>query len=97
MKKQIDYYGETDNYIHLKWGDCVKMYNFTDKFIKDYPYFTEQYRKYWDCDETCDFKDVSDVVNYVFKNKIPVHFYFNFTDTPAKSKKEIINWINDNK
>ena len=39
--KQIDYYGSEDNYIHLKFGDCLKAYHFTPDFIKTYPKFVK--------------------------------------------------------
>jgi len=46
MKNEIDYYGTKDNYIHLKFGDARKMYNFTPEFIKEYPLFAKEYSKY---------------------------------------------------
>lgn len=48
MKSNIDYYGETDNYIHLKFGDCRKAYNFTKKFIKEHSDFAKQYQNYFE-------------------------------------------------
>jgi hypothetical protein len=32
-------------------------------------------------------------VSYAFKKKIPVHFYYNFTDTPATDYDEIIAYL----
>ena len=90
--KEIDYYGEEDNYIHLKFGDARKMYFFTKEFIVDYPDFAREFKNYWEREES-KFISAFAVVEYVYKNKIPVHFYFNFTDTPAKNKKEIIDYL----
>ena len=95
-KKQIDYYGDTDNYIHLKWGDCVKAYNFTDDFTEKYPLFASEYRKYWEGGIHRQFKNPFQIVNYVYENNIPIHFYYNFTDMPAKSQKEIIKYLLEN-
>lgn len=94
--KKIDYYGTEDNYIHLKFGDARKCYHFTEEFEREYPEFADEYKRYWNYEENCIFDNVTDIVNYVFHKKIPVHFYFNYTDTPAESKEEIINWINNN-
>lgn len=89
-KKEIDYYGTDDNYIHLKWGDCVKMYNFTDEFRAEYPEFTERYTHYWENGgskqasfDNKGFKNAFEVIAYIYKKDIPVHLYFNFTDEPV--------------
>ena len=95
MKKEIDYYGEEDNYIHLKFGRAMKRFNFTEKFRKDHEDFSEKYIKYWN-EEEGGFESVEELVEEVYQNKIPVHFYFNFTDTPAESKEEIMEWLEDN-
>ena len=89
---KIDYYGSTDNYIHLKFGDCVKAYNFTDKFIADYPVFAKAYIGYWD-DKRTVFKNALQVITYIYNNNIPVHLYFNFTDTPVKDKEEAVAYF----
>jgi len=93
MEKQIDYYGQKSNYIHLKFGDARKMYFFTKNFKKKYPLFVKEYEKYWRYDEKCQFKNPFQIVEYVFTHKIPVHFYYNFIDTPAKDKNEIIVYL----
>lgn len=92
MTKKIDYYGDKDNYIHLKFGDCRKMYFFTTEFIEKYPVFTREYKNYFD-GEKSKFKTPFAVVYYTYSNKIPVHFYYNFTDTPAQSEKEIMAYL----
>ena len=84
--KKIDYYGTKDNYIHLKFGDCRKCYNFTDEFIKKYPKFAEQYEKYFMCEESL-FNSPLEVINYIVYFKIPVNFYKNFTDEPCTQRE----------
>ncbi len=88
----MDYYGNKDNYIHLKFGECLKMYNFTKEFRKEYPKFVKAYEIYWN-DNRQAFKNPFQVVNYVFNNKIPVHFYYNFSDEPADDRDEIIEYL----
>lgn len=78
----IDYYGDKDNYIHAKFGDLRKMYNFTPAFKELYPKFSEEYSRYWNGEYSV-FKQPQQIVKYVKENKIPVHFYFNYTDEPA--------------
>lgn len=92
MKTNIDYYGDKDNYIHLKFGDALKMYNFTPKFEKDYPDFAKGYKNYWEGKHNV-FKNPFQIVSYVYNNNIPVHFYYNYTDTPAKDRQEIIDYL----
>ncbi len=97
-KKEIDYYGEEDNYIHIKFGDIIKRYRFQEGFRKEHSYFVEQYENYWE-EETDknDLKTPEDFVNYAYDNNIPVNWYFNYTDTPAESKEEILEYfINEN-
>jgi hypothetical protein len=95
MKSNIDYYGETDNYIHLKFGDCRKRYNFTKKFIKEHSDFVKKYQRYFETGERDwdGFRSPFEVVAYAFKRNIPVHFYYNFTDRPAKDYNEIIEYL----
>ena len=93
MKKEIDYYGNEANVIHLKFGDCRKHYNFTSEFIRDNELFTREYDKYFNYDSRSQFKNPFQIVHYVYKNEIPVHFYYNFTDTPAKDEQEIMEYL----
>ena len=90
--KNIDYYGNSDNYIHLKFGDVRKNYNFTPTFIEKYPDFAREYTNYFECKES-EFKNPLNIVSYAYNAKIPVHFYFNYTDTPAKGQKEIMDYL----
>lgn len=78
----INYYGTDADYIHAKFGDLRKMYNFTDSFKHKYPKFCEEYTKYWNGEYSA-FKQPQQIVEYVEQNNIPVHFYFNYTDEPA--------------
>lgn len=97
MNTEIDYYGDNDNYIHLKFGDCRKNYHFNNDFIEKYPDFVREFAKYFEGSRyesnESKFKTPFAVVAYVYKNKIPVHFYYNFTDTPAKNLKEIMAYL----
>lgn len=91
--QNIDYYGDTDNYIHLKFGDVRKNYNFTSELVEQYPVFTKEYAKYFSYEETAQFKNPFQIVRYVYENNIPIHFYYNFTDEPATSKDEIMDYL----
>jgi hypothetical protein len=93
MKKEIDYYGNEADYIHLKFGDCRKNYNFTKEFIKEHELFAREYAKYFDDKTKSQFKNPFQIVHYAYKNEIPVHFYYNFTDTPATSEEEIMEYL----
>lgn len=92
-KEMSKWYGEEFDYIHMKFGDARKAYNFTDKFRALHPKFCEEYEKYWDQDPTCKFEDPLQLVNYVDMWNVPVHFYFNYTDTPAKSIEEVKQYL----
>lgn len=78
----IDYYGTKDNYIHAKFSDLRKMYNFTEAFQELYPEFCKQYWQYFS-GKYSSFLQPQQIVSYVEQNKLPVHFYFNMTDEPA--------------
>lgn len=93
MTKQIDYYGNEADYIHLKFGDVRKCYFFTKDFREKYPIFAREYSKYFSGDKTAQFKSPFQIVAYVYENKIPVLFYYNFTDTPAENEKEIMEYL----
>lgn len=89
---KINYYGETDNYIHLKFGDCRKMYNFTKEFTEKYPDFAREYQNYF-MGEKSMFETPEQVVDYVFDNNLPINWYFNFTDEHATSREEIEDYL----
>jgi hypothetical protein len=78
----IDYYGTDANYIHAKFGDLRKNYNFTDEFVAKYPNFSSEYGRYFSNHYSV-FSQPQQIVDYVEKYKIPVHFYKNYTDEPA--------------
>jgi hypothetical protein len=88
----IDYYGEKDNYIHLKFGRAQKRYNFTEEFMTQYPEFTAMFTNYFMKDDVT-LEDTKGIINHAYDNNIPVHFYYNFTDTPATSREEIISYL----
>lgn len=90
--KEIDYYGKDDNYIHLKFGDCVKMANFTEDFREKYPDFVKAYDNYWMGNHK-DFRNAFEVISYIYNNNIPVHLYYNFTDTPVKDREEVMAYL----
>lgn len=98
-KMTIDYYGKDANYIHLKFGDARKCYNFTDEFRKEFPEFTERYTDYWNNGASKEhnkgFKSPFEVVAYAFKKNIPVNWYYNYTDTPVSDYDEIIKYLVD--
>ena len=89
----IDYYGEDANYIHLKFGHIRKMYNFTPEFMNKYPNFVAEYKKYWNGDSTCRFNSTLEVVQYIDTFEVPVHLYFNYTDTPVKDMSEVYEYF----
>jgi hypothetical protein len=55
--------------------------------------FAREYQNYFELKAEAQFKNPFQVVSYAYANKIPVHFYYNFTDTPAKSEKEIMAYL----
>ena len=91
--KKIDYYGTKDNYIHAKFGDLRKNYNFTEDFVKKYPRFAEEYHKYFMCEKSV-FANPLEITNYIINYNLPIHAYFNFTDTPAKDWYEVQEYLN---
>lgn len=96
IRYDIDYYGEDENYIHAKFGDLVKRYNFTEDFMEKYKEFADNYIKYWDGDETSIFKEPLDIVHYVIDNNIPVYAYLNYYDEPT-SWGELLDYFKGGK
>lgn len=88
----IDYYGEEDNYIHIKFGRMQKMYNFPDAFREKYPNFCAEYDKYWN-GEGGRFKNMLDITQYIDEFGVPVNLYFNYTDEPVKDIAEVYEYI----
>lgn len=89
----MDYYGEDLDYIHLKFGDMRKMYNFTEDLRSKHPNFCAEYRKYWTNDPTCRFKSPLEIAQYIDMFDIPVHLYFNYTDTPVEDMTEVYEYF----
>lgn len=90
--KTIDYYGTKDNYIHLKFGDMRKMYNFTKEFEKERPNFCKEYKNYF-IGEKSIFNNGLEIANYINAYDIPVALYFNFTDEPVKDMTEVYEYF----
>ena len=92
---KINYYGDKDSYIHLKFGHAMKCFFFTNEFRKQYPEFCEKYENYFFGEKPENaFHDAFEVVAGAKALKLPANFfYFNFTDTPAKSYKEIESYL----
>ncbi len=88
-----DFYGTNADYIHLKFGDMRKCYNFTEAFEAKHPNFCAEYRKYWNDSETCRFNSPLEIAQYVDMHDIPVKFYFNYTDTPVKNITEVYEYF----
>lgn len=85
---------EEESIIHLKFGDMRKSYSFTDEFWDKYEFFSTEFAKYWEGEDSY-FKNPYQILDYVEKHNIPVTFYFNFTDEYAKSYDEIREYLND--
>lgn len=94
--KEIDYYGIKDNYIHLKFGNAWKMYNFTDTFKKKYPKFMKEYMDYFNQTGQGRFNNAYTVIKYIKDYKIPVHLYFNYTDEPATVEEALDYFFREN-
>lgn len=88
----INFYWTDENYIHFKFWDLRKSYNFTKEFCEKYPVFAEEFWKYFDYEESV-FKNPREIVLYVYYYKIPVYFYFNYTDTPCYNKQDAIRYL----
>lgn len=89
----MDFYGNDLDCIHLKFGEMRKRYNFTSSFMSKYPNFCKEYQKYYYGNETGVFKNALSVVEYIDTFNIPVHLYFNSTDTPAKDMAEVYTYL----
>jgi len=92
-EQEIDYYGCEADYIHLKFGDARKNFFFTSDFIAKYPIFAKEYVKYIEFNDKAQFQNPFQIVHYAYQNNIPVHFYHNYTDTPAIDEKEIMEYL----
>lgn len=75
----IDAYGDTENVIHFKFGDCRKCYNFTPDFEKQHPKFVAEYLNYF-MNQKSLFSDPLAIVNYIEKFELPVKLYSNYVD-----------------
>lgn len=88
----IDFYGNDADYIHLKFGRAQKQFNFTKEFREKHGEFAKEYEKFfWGYKSR--FANSLEVIQYVDMYNIPVHFYFNYTDTPAKNIEEVYAYL----
>lgn len=76
----LDAYGDTQNVIHLKFGDMRKHYHLTDQFADEHPNFAREYDRYFNHDERSLFMDPLQILNYIDTFKLPIHLYSNFVD-----------------
>ena len=89
---EIDAYGDTENVIHFKFGDCRKAFNFTKDFTKEHPKFVKEYKEYWMGKESA-FTDPLSVVNYIDLFKLPIRLYANFYDEEFEDIEACKEWI----
>lgn len=43
---------EEESIIHLKFGDMRKSYSFTDEFWDKYEFFSTEFAKYWEGEDS---------------------------------------------
>lgn len=88
----IDAYGDTQNVIHFKFGDCRKQYHFTDEFMQEYPKFCEEWSKYW-CNEDSVFDSPFDILRYIENFELPVKLYSNYYDEEFADLQAVREWL----
>lgn len=88
----IDAYGETENVIHFKFGDCRKAYNFTKDFQDKYPNFVKEYLNYFMNQESL-FSDPLAIVNYIEMFDLPIRLYSNYTDQEFADPQAVKEWL----
>lgn len=88
----IDAYGNTDNVIHFKFGDCRKHYHFTDEFVKKYPEFSREFESYWIGQDSV-FDSPFDVVGYIERFELPVRLYSNYYDEEFEDIDAVREWL----
>lgn len=89
----MNYYGTDADYIHLKFGDMRKAYNFTPVFRENYPNFCAEYEMYWNHDTGCRFESPLQIAQYIDRFNVPVNLYFNYTDTPVNNIEEVYEYL----
>lgn len=88
----IDAYGNMDNVIHFKFGDCRKQYHFTDEFMQEYPEFSKQYENYW-YEQDSVFDSPFDVVSYIERFELPIRLYSNYYDEEFEDINAVREWL----
>lgn len=92
INSDIDAYGDTQNVIHFKFGDCRKMYHFTREFEQAHPRFCEEYVKYWRHEKSL-FTDPLSIVNYIEMFDLPVRLYSNYVDREFEDYQAVKEWL----
>lgn len=82
------------NIIELKFGDMRKGYKFTSEFKSKYPFFVEEFGKFW-MEEPSYFKNPYQILDYVEKHNIPVDFYFNFINRFARDNEQVREYLDN--
>lgn len=96
MQKNL-FYSDKLDYIHLKFGEARKLYNFTDDFEKKYPVFCAEYKKYYIAsNEYTRFRNAYVLINYIEDYDIPVRLYLNFSDEEVTTKEALNWWFQNN-
>lgn len=88
----IDAYGDTENVIHLKFGEARKGYNFTDEFTKQHPKFVREYTHYFNGEKSL-FRDPLSILNYIETFNLPVKLYSNYVDQEFENVAAAKEWV----
>jgi len=96
-KTNVDFYGDSVSYIHLKFGHACKRCFFTSEFQRLYGLFAKNYLKFFDGKENDLFKTDLDVVKYIKSHNIPVLLYQNWLDLEFLNIDEAIKYIENYK
>ena len=92
-ERYAKFYGDTTSYIHFKFGDCIKMYNFTKEFLDQYTIFCKGYQRFFNGKPSRLFKKGVDVVRYIKENNIPILLYQNYHDLEFLNVDEAIKYL----
>jgi len=92
----LDFYGESLDYIHFKFGDALKQYNFTDKFRKRYPGFCAAYELAWEGKHGVfsprGVMDTLKLLHYIKEYEVPVRLYSNMVDLEFADVNAALEW-----
>jgi len=93
----IDFYGDNNSYIHLKFGHIRKMFYFTPEFEKANKRFANGFKKFFWGEEQKLFKEDIDVVRYIKKYNIDIPLYQNYHDLEFVNVDEAIKYLENYK